>query len=117
MLLAWSELSAAIATEFLPAQEAEVARLVNTERTDRDPAQLDHADALRTAASAKPTDADGPHRPGRQGRRHVGRDRVLQQRDGDPTGRQRWRTGAPSWMLGHTRSGPATSVVLPDTTV
>lgn len=50
VLVAWSELSAAIATEFLSAQEAELARLVNAERTDRDLTQLDHADALRTVA-------------------------------------------------------------------
>ncbi|MBW3665370.1 MAG: cell wall-binding repeat-containing protein [Actinobacteria bacterium] len=49
-LIAGSELSAAIATEFLSAQEAELARLLNGERVSRGLPVLSHADALRTVA-------------------------------------------------------------------
>lgn len=49
-LVAWSELSAAVATEFMSAQEAELGRLLNAERTSRGLNDLSHSDALRTVA-------------------------------------------------------------------
>lgn len=49
-LIAGTELSAAVATEFLSAQEAELSRLLNDERTARGLPPLAHSDALRTVA-------------------------------------------------------------------
>ena len=49
-LVAWSELSAAVATEIMSAQEAELARLLNAERSSRGMNELAHSDALRTVA-------------------------------------------------------------------
>lgn len=50
LLVAGSELSAAIATEFHSAQEAELARLLNGERARRGLPTLGQSDALRTIA-------------------------------------------------------------------
>jgi len=49
-LIGGAEMSAAIATEFLSAQEAELSRLLNDERVARGLPGLPHSDALRTVA-------------------------------------------------------------------
>ncbi len=49
-LVAGSELSSAVATEFLSAQEAELGRLLNTERVARGLPELSNSAALRTVA-------------------------------------------------------------------
>ncbi|HEX2027560.1 MAG TPA: cell wall-binding repeat-containing protein [Nitriliruptorales bacterium] len=49
-LVAWSEMSAAIATEFMSAQEAELSRLLNGERAAKGLPTLSSSDALRTVA-------------------------------------------------------------------
>lgn len=49
-LVAWSELSAAIATEFMSAQEAELSRLLNNERVGNGLPPLSSSEALRTVA-------------------------------------------------------------------
>ncbi|MBW3577721.1 MAG: cell wall-binding repeat-containing protein [Actinobacteria bacterium] len=49
-VVAWSELSAALATEFHSAQEAEFGRRLNAERSVRGLPSLSHSDALRTVA-------------------------------------------------------------------
>lgn len=50
VLVAGLELSAAVATEFMSAQEGELARLVNSERVARGLPTLSNSDALRTVA-------------------------------------------------------------------